>query len=360
MAAALSLSRGSLGLAAPNPSVGALVVRDGVIVGRGVTGQGGRPHAEVLALQEAGALAKGATLYVTLEPCSHHGKTPPCADAIISAGIARVVSAIEDANPEVAGEGHRRLWAAGIELVTGVYEDEARRLHLGHILCVTANRPMVTLKLAETADGFAAGAPGAPRLAITGSLANDFVHLQRAMHDAILIGSRTAQADDPLLTVRLPGMEARKPMRVVLDTKLRLSPHSRLAATAQDVPTLAIAGAGAKPETVKALEAEHIEVAIAPCGDDGRVDLKAALGLLAARGITRVFCEGGPHLGSSMIEGGFADDVLILTSPKPLGHDGQPVLAGPAHVRLADETYYRRTDTRALGEDRLIHYERKL
>jgi diaminohydroxyphosphoribosylaminopyrimidine deaminase / 5-amino-6-(5-phosphoribosylamino)uracil reductase len=360
MAAALSLSRRSLGLAAPNPSVGALVVKDGLIVGRGVTGQGGRPHGEVLALEEAGALAKGATLYVTLEPCSHHGKSPPCADAIINAGVARVVSALEDPNPKVAGDGHERLRAAGIEVLTGIHEEEARRLHLGHILSVTEGRPMVTLKLAETADGYAAGADGAPPLAITGATANDFVHMMRAMHDAILIGSGTATADDPLLTVRLPGLEARKPLRIVLDTKLLLSPGSKLAATAQEVPTLVIAGEGAEPEAIAALAAKHVEVVIVPCDHDGHVDLKAVLALLAARGTTRVFCEGGPRLGSALIEAGFADDVIILTSPKPLGHRGLPVLAGAAHVRLADETYYRRTDTRALGEDRLIRYERKL
>ncbi|WP_020176282.1 bifunctional diaminohydroxyphosphoribosylaminopyrimidine deaminase/5-amino-6-(5-phosphoribosylamino)uracil reductase RibD [Methyloferula stellata] len=360
MAAALSFSRRSLGLAAPNPSVGALVVKDGLIVGRGVTGQGGRPHGEVLALEEAGELAKGAMLYVTLEPCSHHGKTPPCVDAIIAAGIARVVSAIGDPNPKVAGEGYRRLREAGVEVVTGVCEEEARRLHLGHFLCVTAGRPMVTLKLAETADGYAADVPGAPRLVISGELTYSFVHMQRALYDAILIGSGTALADDPLLTVRLPGLEARKPLRVVLDTKLLLSPASWLAVTATEVPTLVVAGDGADGEAVKALEAKHVEVATVPCDKAGHVDLNAALRLLAGRGITRVLSEGGPHLGAALIAAGIADEVLILTSQKSLGREGLPALDAAANARLADETHYRFAETRILGEDRLMRYERTL
>lgn len=360
MAAALSLSRRSLGLAAPNPSVGALVVKDGLIVGRGVTGQGGRPHGEVLALEEAGELAKGATLYVTLEPCSHQGKTPPCTDAIINAGVARVVSAIEDPNPKVAGEGHRILQAAGIEVLTGVHEEEARRLHLGHILSVTEGRPMVTLKLAETADGFAADAVGEPRLVISGALTYDFVHLQRALYDAIMVGSGTALADDPMLTVRLPGLEARKPLRVVLDTKLRLSPASWLAMTAAEVPTLVIAGEGADAEAIKALEAKHVQVAVVPCDEAGHADLAAALRYLAGRGITRILSEGGPHLGSALIAAGVADEVMILTSAKPLGSEGQPALAVEAHARLADEAYYRFKEPRVLGEDRLVRYEREL
>ncbi len=360
MAAALSLSRRSLGLAAPNPSVGALVVNDGLIVGRGVTGQGGRPHGEVLALEEAGDLAKGATLYVTLEPCSHHGQTPPCVDAIIAAGIARVVSAIEDPNPKVAGQGHARLQEAGIEVATGIHEEEARHLHLGHILRVTAGRPMVTLKLAATADGYAADAPGAPRLVISGEPAYGFVHLQRALYDAIMVGGGTALADDPMLTVRLPGLEARKPLRVVLDTKLRLSPASWLALTAAEIPTLAIACEGVPIEAIKALEAKHIEVAVLPCDEMGRVHLGAALGLLAERGITRVLSEGGPHLGGALIAGGFADEAMLLTSPKPLGHEGLAALDTESQARLADEAHYRRAETRLIGEDQLVRYERKL
>ena len=208
MAAALAFGRRNLGLCAPNPSVGALIVRDGVVVGRGVTSPGGRPHAERKALAEAGEGAAGATLYVTLEPCSHHGRTPPCAEAIVAAGVARVVSAIEDPDPRVAGRGHALLREAGVEVVVGIGAAQAHRDHLGHILRVTAGRPMVTLKLARTADGFAAGDEHDPRLAITGEAANLRVQVMRAMHDAIMVGVGTALGDDPLLTVRLPGAEA--------------------------------------------------------------------------------------------------------------------------------------------------------
>ena len=210
MRAALALGRRNLGRAAPNPAVGALVVRGGVIVGRGFTGTGGRPHAETLALSSAGDAARGATLYVTLEPCSHHGETPPCVDAIIASGVARVVTAMDDPDPRVAGRGHALLRAAGLEVATHVLEREARRDHLGHLLRVTQGRPMVTLKLARTPDGYAAGAAHDPRLHVTGPLADAYTHMQRALHDAIMVGAGTAREDDPLMTVRLPGMEDRE------------------------------------------------------------------------------------------------------------------------------------------------------
>lgn len=360
MAAALSLSRRGLGLTAPNPSVGALVVKDGRILGRGVTGQGGRPHAETQALLEAGEAVKGATLYVSLEPCSHYGKTPPCTDAIIAAGITRVVSALEDPNPQVAGDGHRRLQAAGIEVVTCIREDEARRLHLGHILAVTAGRPMLTLKLAETADGFAAGRAGDPRLLITGPTANGFVQMQRALHDAILIGSGTAIADDPLLTVRLSGLEGRKPLRIVLDARLRLSLGSQLVKTAGDVPTLIIAGLTVPAEALGAFEAKRVEVVRLPVDETGRIDLREAFACFAARGITRIFSESGPHLAAALIDAGFADDVMLLRSPKRLGYGGLPGLDAAGRAKISDETLYDRVETRPLGEDLLTRYERKL
>ena len=219
------------GLAAPNPSVGAILIKDGAVVGRGVTAPGGRPHAERIAIAEAGEAARGATLYVTLEPCSHFGSSPPCADAIVEAGIARVVSPMDDPNPRVAGQGHARLRAAGIMVTVGPGSAQARRDHRGHIMRVTAGRPCVTLKLAETADGYASGGPHDARLRITGQIANLRVQIMRATHEAIMIGVETALADDPALTVRLPGLE-RKPWRVVLDTRLRLPAGSRLARSA--------------------------------------------------------------------------------------------------------------------------------
>src|SRR5712672_3734234 len=238
MSLALALGRRGLGNTWPNPAVGAVVVRhDGepVIVGRGWTQPGGRPHAETEALRRAGAAARGATLYATLEPCSHHGKTPPCIDAIMAAGIARVVSALEDPNPRIAGAGHERLRAQGVAVDVGLGAEEALRAHAGHFRRVRDGRPHVTLKLAVSADG-KAGLPGRRPAAITGEEARTRVHLMRAMNDAVLTGIGTVLADDPLLNCRLPGMAERSPVRVVLDSVLRLSPKSRLAASARATP----------------------------------------------------------------------------------------------------------------------------
>ena len=221
MQLALTLGRRGQGRTWPNPAVGAVVVKDGVILGRGWTQAGGRPHAEPVALGQAGAAASGATLYATLEPCSHVGKSPPCADAIIAAGIARVVSAIEDPNPEVAGQGHARLRAAGIAVDVGLCADEAAYDHAGHFRRIRNHRPHVILKLAVSSDD-KIGAAGRKPVAISGEAARARVHLLRAQCDAILVGIGTVQADDPLLTCRLPGMEARSPVRVVLDRALRL------------------------------------------------------------------------------------------------------------------------------------------
>src|SRR6476620_10049983 len=221
MQLAFAMGRRNLGQTWPNPAVGALIVKDGIIVGRGWTQQGGRPHAEVEALRRAKKAAQGATMYVTLEPCSHQGKTPPCADAIIAAGIARVISALVDPNPEVAGAGHWRLAEAGVVVEVGIGAEEARRAHAGHIRRVQDGRPHVTLKLAVSADEKVALAGRKP-VSITGAAATPRVHLMRSMNDAVLTGIGTVVSDDPLLTCRLPGMDARSPVRVVLDTMLRL------------------------------------------------------------------------------------------------------------------------------------------
>src|SRR6202161_1957840 len=237
---ALSLGRRGLGRTWPNPAVGAVIVKDGVIVGRGWTQAGGRPHAEIEALRRAGKAARGATLYVTLEPCSHYGKSPPCADAVITAGITRVVSALEDPNPEVAGKGHARLRAAGIVVEVGVGAEEARRDHAGHIRRMRDGRPHVMLKLAISADG-KAGAAGRKPVAITGEAVRERVHLLRAHSDAIMAGIGTVLADDPMLTCRLPGMAKDSPVRIVLDRALRLPLGSRLVRTARETPVWLIA-----------------------------------------------------------------------------------------------------------------------
>ncbi|MEK4033831.1 bifunctional diaminohydroxyphosphoribosylaminopyrimidine deaminase/5-amino-6-(5-phosphoribosylamino)uracil reductase RibD [Methylocystis sp. IM3] len=356
MAAALALGRRNMGRTAPNPAVGALVVREGVIVARGFTAEGGRPHAEAIALAAAGEAARGATLYVTLEPCSHHGATPPCVDAIIAAGVARVVTAMEDPDPRVAGRGHAILREAGIEVLVGPEAAAARCDHLGHVLRVTKHRPMVTLKLAQTADGYAAGAAHDPRLRITGPIADAYTHVQRSLHDAIVVGSGTAREDDPLMTVRLPGVDGAARLRVVIDRKLALSPRSRLAATARDVPLLVIAGADVPEEDARAFA--HVtgaEVARVPT-QEGAVDLLAALRLLADRGITRVFSEGGPRVAESLLTMGLADEVILHKGLKPLGREGRLALTPAARAAL--ERRYRMIESRMLGPDQMTRYAR--
>jgi len=345
---ALSLGRRGLGRTWPNPAVGAVIVKDGVIVGRGWTQPGGRPHAEVEALRRAGDAARGATLYVTLEPCSHFGKSPPCADAVIAAGISRVVSAIEDPNPEVAGEGHARLRAAGIAVDIGVGADEARRDHAGHISRVTQGRPYVLLKLALSADGKAAAAGRKP-VAITGEAVRERVHLLRAQSDAIMIGIGTALADDPLLTCRLPGMAKYSPVRVVADSMLRLPLKSRLVQSAYDTPVWVIAGTSAPQEAEFRLLPLGVEVLRSPDSTDP-LDLKDALGFLSAKGITRLMVEGGPTLAAAMIKANLVDEAVLYHSDKVIGPDGIEALDADALAMLKQRLKLLATET--VGPDR--------
>ena len=318
MALALTLGRRGLGRTWPNPAVGAVIVKDGVIIGRGWTQPGGRPHAEVEALRRAGEAARGATLYVTLEPCSHHGKSPPCADAIVAAGLARVVSAMEDPNPEVAGQGHARLRSAGIVVDVGTGADEARRDHAGHIMRVCEGRPHVMLKLAISADG-KVGAAGRRPVAITGAEVRDRVHLLRAQSDAIMVGIGTALADDPLLTCRLPGMAKDSPVRIVLDTSLRLPRASRLVQTAREVPVWVVAGAGAARAAEEALAADGVVVLRAPEQLGDGLDIAAVLKLIAGRGITRLMVEGGPTLAAGFVAAEIVDEAVLFHSPTIVG-----------------------------------------
>jgi diaminohydroxyphosphoribosylaminopyrimidine deaminase/5-amino-6-(5-phosphoribosylamino)uracil reductase len=355
MALALALGRRGLGRTWPNPAVGAVIVKDGVIVGRGWTQPGGRPHAEVEALRRAGDAARGATLYVTLEPCSHYGKTPPCADAVIAAGILRVVSALEDPNPEVAGQGHARLRAAGIAVDIGVGAEQARRDHAGHIRRMRDGRPHVTLKLAISADGKAAGAGGKP-IAITGEAVRDRVHLLRAHSDAVMIGIGTAIADDPMLTCRLPGMAKNSPVRIVLDTHLRLPVGSRLVASARDVPVWTVCGGEAPREAEAILQARGIEVLRSPASAD-RVALKDGLALLAAKGITRLMVEGGPTLAAALIAADLVDAAILFHSPKIVGPDGVEALAAGAMTALTGRLKH--VASEPVGADRQDSYERR-
>ena len=359
MAAALAIGRRRLGETGDNPAVGALVVRDGVAIAQGFTERGGRPHAEVMALQSAGEAARGATLYVTLEPCSHHGRSPPCAEAVIAAGVVRVVSAMEDPNPQVAGHGHALLRDAGIDVVVGIGEAEARRVHRGHILRVTQSRPLVTLKLAETHDGFSAGSEHDPRLAITAAAANGLTHMLRATHDAIMVGIGTVRGDDPVMTVRLPGLEDRKPVRVALDTQFALPPTSRLGTTARETPVLAIGGEGASIERQEALDAIGIATSRVAVAHDGHIDVLAALNLLALRGHMRVFSEGGPAVAAALIAQNLADEVILFTAAKPLGRAGVPSLSSTTRATLDDPARYDLVEDTMIGPDRMRRYERQ-
>jgi diaminohydroxyphosphoribosylaminopyrimidine deaminase/5-amino-6-(5-phosphoribosylamino)uracil reductase len=355
MALALALGHRGLGRTWPNPAVGAVIVKDGVIVGRGWTQPGGRPHAEIEALRRAGEAARGATLYVTLEPCSHHGKSPPCADAVIAAGLSRVVSALEDPNPEVAGQGHARLRAAGIAVEIGVGADEARRDHAGHILRFTKGRPHILLKLAISADG-KAGAAGRKPAAITGEAVRERVHLLRAQSDAIMIGIGTALADDPLLTCRLPGMEKNSPVRVVADSMLRLPLTSRLVQSARDVPVWVLAGTGAPQDAEFRLLASGVEVLRSPQSADP-LDLKDAVEFLAAKGITRLMVEGGPALAASFLAADLVDAAILFHSAKVVGAGGVDALDGAAMMVLRQRL--NGIGGEAVGSDRQEVFERK-
>lgn len=359
MRLALALGRRGLGTTWPNPSVGAVVVEPatGRILGTGATAPGGRPHGEPLALAAAGAAARGATLYVTLEPCSHHGRTPPCTDAILAAGIARVVSALEDPDPRVAGRGHALLREGGVAVETGLLRDEAARDHLGHITRVMRGRPAVHLKIARTRDGFCAAA-GPERLRITGPVADGAVHLWRAHADAILIGIGTARADDPSLTVRLPGLSGRSPQRIVLDTHLRLSPASVLARTARDTPTLVLTTRSAPAHARRALEALGVEVAAVPADAAGGIDLPAALAHLGERGLTRLCSEGGPRLADALARADLIDSCTLVTGPIALGSAGGLPALGPALAEALAGDRFREAERSQLGPDEAVTYER--
>ena len=349
MAAALRLSRHHLGRTASNPSVGCLIVRDGIIVGRGVTAEGGRPHAETAALADAGALAAGATAYVTLEPCSHHGKTPPCVDALVAAGIGRVVVAVDDPDPRVSGRGFARLTAAGIPVTRHVLERDGRQLLAGYLTRQTKSRPHVTLKLALSADGMI-GRAGAGQVAITGSVSRAQVHALRAESDAILVGIGTALADDPLLDVRLPGLEAWSPRRFVLDRRLELPLDSRLVRSARLVPlTLVTAASDA---AVEAFAAEGVTI-----WNTGEADsLPALLARMAGEGLSSLMVEGGARAAEHFIAAGLVDRLVLYRAGLAIGAGG---IAAPAGLdRLTADLHLVRSEI--FGTDRCLTYERDI
>jgi diaminohydroxyphosphoribosylaminopyrimidine deaminase/5-amino-6-(5-phosphoribosylamino)uracil reductase len=359
MQLALALGRRGQGRTWPNPAVGAVVVKDGVIVGRGWTQPGGRPHAEPEALNRAGEAARGATLYVTLEPCSHFGKSAPCADAVISAGIARVVSAIEDPNPEVAGQGHAKLRAAGITVDVGVGAIEAARDHAGHFRRVRDRRPHVILKLAVSPDD-KIGAAGHGPVAITGEAARARVHLLRAQCDAILVGIGTVQADDPLLTCRLPGMEARSPVRVVLDRALRISGTSKLVHSARGTPLWVMTSdLSEAPAAMKlgAAGAQVIRVATTTAPPPG-LDLAAVLHALSGKGITKLLVEGGARVASSFVAAGLVDEVWLLRGANPVGADGVAALGALPLSAITQSPAFKLRASETLQNDTLTIYQR--
>ncbi len=367
MAAAIRLSRWHTGQTSTNPSVACVIVRDGAIVGRAMTAVGGRPHAETQALAEAGELARGATAYVTLEPCSHHGKTPPCAEALIAYGVGRVVISVTDPDARVSGRGISMLRDAGIEVTTGVLEEEGKQSLSGYLTRQTKNRPYVTLKLAVSADGMI-GREGVGQVAITGPEARAQVQALRAETDAILVGIGTAIADDPLLTVRTPGLEAQSPIRIVLDPTLALPLDSKLVETARDVPVIIVAN-----EEISPLGAE--EGRAAPTDDSTEMDSRRAaleaagveilycnpyhpevlLPALATRGISSLLVEGGAKTAKLFLEAGLVDRIQLYQAPVVIGEGG---IESPLRATDIPSGFAHR-GTYIFGADRLDEYERE-
>lgn len=357
MALALALARRGLGRVWPNPAVGCVLVRGGAVVGRGWTQPGGRPHAETEALRRAGPAARGATAYVSLEPCAHAGRTPPCADALIEAGIARAVVAVEDPDQRTRGRGIERLRAHGVEVHVGIGEREARRLNAGFFLRVTRQRPLFTLKVATSLDGRIATASGHSRW-ITGAAARRRGHWLRASHDAILIGSETALADDPELTCRLPGLDRRSPVRVVADGRLRLPVASKLAATAAAVPLWLVTVAGRGEDRRRPLEAAGAVVIEVAADAAGHPDATAMATALAARGLTRVLIEGGGRLAASFLGAGLVDDVAWFHAPLIIGGDGRAAAAAMAIETVGGAPSFVRDKVAPAGADLIELYSR--
>lgn len=358
MHAALSLAARGLGRVAPNPAVGCFIVKDGRVVGRGWTQPGGRPHAETEALRQAGGEARGASAYVTLEPCSHHGKTGPCADALIEAGVTRCVVAMQDPDGRVQGQGLERLRAAGIEVSLGTCADAARRLNEGFLRRVIEGRPMVTLKIASTLDGRIATRSGQSQW-ITGAEARARGHLLRATHDAILVGSGTALADNPRLDVRLPGLLDRAPLRVVVDGRLRLPMAHDLVLRAREQPTLIFTRPCAETTRLQNYRDAGVEVVEIPGEDGAPIPLQEVLQMLGCRGITRLLVEGGGAVAGSLMGDDLVDRIAWFRAGGVIGGDGLPAIAGFGLDRLEAIRKYALSVSIGLAEDRLELFHRR-
>jgi len=355
MQLALWLARRMLGRTAPNPAVGAVIADEttGEVITRSWTQQGGRPHAEGHALARAGTRARGKTMYVSLEPCSHHGRTPPCAEAIVAAGMRRVVCAIEDPNPEIASRGLAVLRRAGIAVDLGLCAEEARWMAAGHILRMTQDRPFVQLKIAVSGDGLIAPGDGAPRW-VTGPEARQFAHILRARADAILVGRRTVADDNPELTCRLPGLQRRSPRRVILDAKFRTPLTARMLQTAERVPVTIFGETGSSAPSYP----KGVEVRRMPPGPDGRLSLIVALESLAAEGVTRVLVEGGPTIAEAFLRADLVDEVVIGHGTETLGASGRMPIGGAGLEFLRNPGRWQTVDERRIGADRLSVHRR--
>ncbi len=351
---ALSLGARGVGRVWPNPAVGCVIVREGRIVGRGWTGDGGRPHAESRALEQAGDRARGATAYVTLEPCAHHGRTPPCAEALAAAGVARVVAAMRDPDPRVNGQGLARLRAAGIEVVEGVLQAEARAANAGFFTRIEQGRPRVTLKLAASLDGRIATATGESQW-ITGAGSRRAVHALRARHDAVMVGGGTARADDPSLTVRDLGID-RQPVRVVWSRQLDLPLQGKLAATAREIPLWLLHGEDANDDLVGAWSGLGAQPIACPVSGGRQIDPAAALSALGAAGLTRVLCEGGGALAASLLAAGLVDELVLFTAGLAIGAEGRPMLGALGLERLAAAPEFDLVEFGTIGGDTMSRW----
>jgi diaminohydroxyphosphoribosylaminopyrimidine deaminase/5-amino-6-(5-phosphoribosylamino)uracil reductase len=353
MQQALTLAGEGAGFVSPNPLVGCVIVKDGQVIGRGYHQRYGGPHAEVHALQEAGAQAHGAVLYVNLEPCCHTGKTPPCVEAVRRAGIGRVVAALRDPNPLVAGGGVAQLQQAGIPVTLGVCEAEARELNEAFIKHVTTGRPFVTLKCAMSLDGKIATRTGASQW-ITSPLAREAVHRLRHATDALLVGIGTVLQDDPLLTARLSDRRGVNPLRVIVDSTLRLPAQARVATVTSDCQTLVATTSRAAQERRQRLGDQGLEIVVLPAYDDGQVDLEALLQYLGERKITSVLVEGGATLNATLLRRRLIDKVLFFIAPKIIGGDGLSVVGTCGVERMEQVMQLRDSRGRSIGEDFLI------
>lgn len=355
MAAAIHLARRAVGRAWPNPAVGCLLARDGRVIARGCTGGGGRPHAEIQALSAAGDRARGATAYVSLEPCAHHGKTGPCVDALLDAGIGRCFIAVQDPDPRVAGKGIARLREAGLDVTVGLHDAQAVRVNAGFFMRMDQGRPLVTVKLASTLDGGVATSTGESQW-ITGETARQRGHLLRARHDAIMVGAGTAIRDRPRLTCRLPGLGDRSPVRIVVDSRLQLPLTSRLVATARDVPTWLVTLKEGDDTRRDAFEEAGCSIIEVDPDADGRASMTDALLALGRKGINRLLVEGGPQLVASLMRARLVDRLAWFRAPRLMGADGVSAIGGLGIEALSDTPAFVREDVVAAGDDILETY----